>query len=383
MAAEQDPHDRRRRLLTVSLAGALLVLGNQIYDVLGPLWVTTDLGLTPSGWASLRSLRFVGTVVGTLGFALVATRLRPRLTASVSLTVAGLCLAGMVLGGVLWLWTLVPVLGAAVSIAFVNANALVQQAGGQRRGAANAWYRGTQTAVAIIAPPLATGLAAWWGGYVAALVVGAVVLIAGGAALLAHPRTVAGGGAPPRWRAVLAIPGLRRFIAIDQLATLGQAPWHAYFALRLSRDGGLSDVALGLALMSAASGAFLATVLSGWWIDRVGVRRVLIAAWLIMLVGLALLGTDLPAAGLIAGHVLASMGSALNVVATSVCIGGLARGGGETLAFTASKVVQAAATAIGLATAAALGATVGMGSTLLIGAGILAVSTLAALRWLR
>jgi len=376
--SEADLPDRRRRLLVVSLAGALLVLGNQCYDVLGPLWATEDLGLTPSGWASLRSLRFAGTVIGTLLFALVATRLRPRLTAAIALGLAGSALAGMVLGGMTLVWVLVPVFGAAVSIVFVNLNALVQQAGGRRRGSANALYRGTQTAVAIAAPLLATSLAAWWGGYVAALVAGAVVLIAGGAAVLAHPRTEARGGPPPRWGTVLRIPALRRFVAIDQLATLAQGAWHAYFALRLTRDGGLSDVALGLALMLAATGAFLITVGSGWLIDRLPLRVVLVAAWLTMAVGMLVMGVTTVPTAMIVGHVLASLGAAVNVVATSVTIGALASGGNEALAFTASKVVQAAATALGMAAAAALGAAVGMGATLILGGGLLVAIALLA-----
>jgi len=370
---EVESQDRLRRLRSVCVAGGLLGLGNHIYDVLGPLWATTDLGLAPSEWAGLRSLRFTGTVIGTVLFALVATRVTPRLTASLALAAAGACLAAMVLGGALWLWALVPVFGAGVSIAYVNLNALVQQAGGKRRGAANAWYRGSQAGVGIVAPVIATSLAGWWGGYVPALLVGSVTLIAAAAAVLAHPLAAPRLGPGLRWGPILSTPGLRRFIAIDQCATLVQSAWPAYFALRLAREVGLSDTSLGFVLMAGGGAAFAVTIASGWLTDRLPVRVVLAAAWLVMAMGMALLGFATTPIWAIVGHILASIGSAVNVIATSVNIGRLAGNGGEALAFTAAKVVQAAATAVGMAAVAILGARWGMGPTLLIGAAGLSV----------
>ena len=157
------------------------------------------------------------------------------------------------------------------SSTYVGLNTLVNSVEPHQQARVNAFYRAVGAGVAIGAPVLATALAAWLD-YAPTLVVFAIILGAGSAAAYFHPAAAVAPVLPApadgvadavTWRSVVLQPGLLSWFALEELFALGVAPIWAFQAIRLARDFGLPDAAVGAVLSVGAGAAFVGTLLAG------------------------------------------------------------------------------------------------------------------------
>lgn len=376
--------DTRRRLLLIAGAATSLTLGNLAWDVLGPLWTTAELGLGADDWARLRSLRFTGTLVGTVLIGLAAGRYGARLVGIAALGLSGCALAAMAAGGRPAMAIALPVFGAAISAVYIALNTLTQQVGREHQARANSVYRSVGAGVAILVPVVATTLAGLLG-YAWALAAGAAALVAGAAALLRHPpgddgrpdglaALAAGLLAPLRRRRLLA------FMLLEQAFSLCLAGGVAFTALILARALGLGDKVVGLLLTGGSVAAFAGTLLSPHLQRSLGPARTIQTCWLLAMTAAMLLsqaGGPGTAALAIALGGLASGGANAPL---SLLVARLGEEGREAQTFTVWKVFQGGSAALGMQLCALLEPRLGMGGVLAWGV-VAAALPAAALWW--
>lgn len=352
----------RERMAVVSASTLFFMLFVCAVEVILPLWVTRDLGLSASDWAHLRSLRFAGVLVGVIVLGALSDRFGERLLGAISMFGLAALLLLLSYGQGRALWFAMPLYGALVSTAFVNLNTLTQFVSLMRQGLANTIYRGVGALAGVIAPVGATWLAGRWGGYPAVLASLSALLCVGGILLLRYPpeQTVAPVG-PFRDEIARLWSGYRTALAERQLmwATHLWQLWYSmvagvgtFAAIRLTRELGQTDAAFGLLSSGAAVLGLLATVLGGFVLDRLPLRQ--ISAWgmagaslfcLLMGVGDSV---TLAAVGLL-GHLPLSGALAAPV---SMWVSRAAGGATQSAVFAVQKVIAAAYVA---ATAALLG----------------------------
>lgn len=358
----------------LAASAALFAISNSAFDMLAPLWATSDLGLDAAGWAHLRSLRFVGTFVGILALGVLAERLGSRRMASLSLALGGCALACMGLG-LPWLVTLcMPLFGALVSTTFVNFNALTQQVSRQRQGLANGIYRGIGAGMAVVAPLAATAIASRAGSWAPVIDLAAFATAVGGLIILLYPEE-RGDGRSLRevlrgFAAAARNRPLWRFIVLDQAMAFAQGAFAAFAALRLTRQLGLSEAAFGAVCTVGACLGLAAVLAAGLLVPRIPLAWGMATAWTLSTAGSLLLGlSDALPLG-IAAALLVAFGWPITSVPGSMWIG--LTGGASATAFTVHKIVQAGVAAMAMGLMAWLEPLTGM-RPLLVAGGLLGI----------
>jgi hypothetical protein len=383
-AAMPSDDGTRRRLLLISAAAASLTLGNAAWDVLGPLWCTAELGLDPDGWARLRSLRFTGTLVGTVLIGLAAGWWGAR-----SVGIAALALAGAALGAIAGfgrpaLVLALPVFGAAISAVFIALNTLTQQVGREQQARANSIYRSVGAGIACAVPVAATAAAGLLG-YAWALGGAAILLAAGAGALLLHPIAaverpdgltglLAGMIAPLRCRRLLS------FMLLEQAFALCLAGGVAFTTLILARSLLLPDRTVGVLLTCGALAAFCGTLLSHRLQAALGVPRTILACWLAALAAALLLATAGGQLQAGAAVIIGGLAGGSANAPQSLLIARLGEEGREAQTFPVWKVFQGGSAVIGMQLCALLEPRLGMSGVVGCGAAG-AILPFAALWW--
>lgn len=364
----------RRRMTVLAACAALFAVSNSAFDMLAPLWATSDLGLDAAGWAHLRSLRFTGTFVGILALGILAERVGSRRMAALSLALGGCALACMGLG-LPWLVTAcMPLFGALVSTTFVNLNALTQQVSRQRQGLANGIYRGIAAGMAVVAPLAATAIATRCGSWAPVIDLAAFATAIGGLIILLYPEE-RGDGRSLRevlrgFAAAARNRPLWRFIVLDQAMAFAQGAVTGFAALRLTRQMGLSESAFGVVCTIGACLGLAAVLAAGLTVQRVPLAWGMAAAWTLSTAGSLLLGlSDTLPLG-IAGALLVAFGWPITSVPGSMWIG--LTGGASATAFTVHKIVQAGVAAGAMALLAWLEPITGM-RPLLVAGGLMGI----------
>jgi len=359
----------RQRMSALAACAALFAISNSAFDMVAPLWATSDLGLDAAGWAHLRALRFTGTVVGILALGVLAERVGSRRMAALTLALGGCALACMGLG-LPWLVALcMPLFGALVSTTFVNLNALTQQVSRQRQGLANSIYRSIAAGMAVIAPLAATALAGCFGAWSPVLHLAAFATALGGLFILLYPEERGDGRS---LRAVLRgfadtarNRGLWRFIVLDQAMAFSQGAFAAFAALRLTRQMGLGETAFGLVCTLGACLGLVAVLAAGLLVQRIPLAWGMATAWVLSATGSLLLGVGDHVAFGIAGTLLVAFGWPITSVPGSMWIS--LAGGANATAFTVHKIVQAGVAAAAMALVARLEPLTGMRPLLIAG----------------
>ena len=362
--------DHGRDLGVIVAATVCLTLGNVAWDVLGPLWTAHALGVAPDEWAGLRSLRFTGTIIGTLLIGSAAGRWDARTIAAVALGAAGLALAGIMVVGRPALALAMPCFGAAVSAVFVALNSMVQQVPRAHQARANGIYRCVGAGVAVVAPLLAAGIAVAWGQF-PALLAAAAVLAAGFPLLFRWPPASGGTQADGVRGTLIAAcrrPRLLLFIGLESLVNLLLSGSVAFTALHLSVDLGMADGAVGTALAAGAASAFAATLLAGWAHAALGLRRLLPLTWGLMAAGGGLLAAAGSASSAVAACAVIGLGAGLGLAPTSLAVARLGGDGNAVRTFTLWKLAQALTAVLGMQACAVLASSLGMAGVLAWGA---------------
>ncbi len=360
----------RRRMSVLAVSAALFGLSNSVFDLIGPLWATSDLGLDAAGWAHLRALRFTGTFVGILALGILAERIGSRRMAALTLALGGCALVVMARGSYAQVLLCMPLFGALVSTTFVNFNALTQQVSTTRQGMANGIYRGIGAGMAIIGPVLATTLAGHFGSWAPVIDLAGIATAIGGLAILLYPEQrsdarrslaeVLGGFA-----AAARNRPLWRFIILDQLMAFTQGAMAAFATLRLTRELGLGEAAFGLLCTIGAALGLGAVLLAGMLAQRMPLSWGMAAAWLGSAVGSLILGlsSSLPLSCL--AVLLVAMSWPVTSVPGSMWIG--LAGGANATAFTTHKIVQSGVAAGSMALVSWLQPHTGIQPLLLVG----------------
>lgn len=376
----------QRRMLVLGIGAAFFGLVNSGFDVIAPLWAVGELGLDADGWAFLRSSRMVGTCTGILVLGVLAERLGSRLLASGALVGGGLALAALSAG---WSpFAVMPVFGALISASFVNFNALTQRVSERRPGLANALYRAVGATMGVLAPVVATQLAAQWGAYAPVITLGGLLLGLGGLVILCYPDPSSAERRPGMaevwagYRAAFADRRLWLVIALDQGISAMTAAMGTFAALRFTRTLGLSEPGWGLLATCAGVVSIGAILATAWLVVRLDLARVLAIAWSGVALGALLLGLSptLPLA--MTGFVLYAALASTTSVPMSLWLSRLAPGGALATVFTVHKFFQAGTSAAAIAVVGALEPHLGMAALMWVG-GVLAVPIVVATWCLR
>lgn len=274
----------RRRMAVIIATSIAFYIFTAGIDVLLPLWATGRLGLSAGDWAHLRSLRFIGALVGTVLLGACADRFGQRIVAILVMLAAAGTTALLCLPHAAVLWTLMPILGALISTSFVTLNTLTQDVSTRRQGLANALYRSVSTAIAAPAPALCTWISRGPAGYTGAFLVLAACVATAAACMRAYPVVVA---PPPfagwrqEWRSLLMIyhaplhnRDLMRMIVLSLVLYAFLSAPATFMVVRFSLQLGQSDQQVGAFCSLAALCAFAATATSGLWLDRAPLRAV-------------------------------------------------------------------------------------------------------------
>jgi len=253
-------------------------------DVLLPLWATGRLGLTAGDWANLRSLRFVGALIGTILLGAGADRFGQRIVAIVVMLAAAITTALLCLPHAALLWMLMPVLGALISTSFVSLNTLTQDVSATRQGRANALDRSVGAGIAAPAPALVTWISRSPAGYAGAFLVIASCVAVAALCMRAYPVTAAPApfaGWRQEWRSLLRVyhaplhnRDLMRMIVLSLVLHAFLSAPATFMVVRFSLQLGQNDQQIGALCSIAALCAFAATATSGLWLDRVPLRLV-------------------------------------------------------------------------------------------------------------
>ncbi len=324
------------------VASAPFALANAAFAIIAPLWVVGDLGEDAAGWATLRALRFVGTIVGSIAIGVASARCDARRMTIAAIAVAGVATALMAHGhAVAWL---MPVLGAAVSAAFVGFNTLVQSAWSPP-ATANAWYRAVGALAAVAAAP-AIALAGAGGRIPPTAAVAATALVFGVAALALTGHPTRASEASTRdvgWRGYLGALRSGRLLRLGLLveaAGIGGAATAAFAALRLTYGLGMTVSAYAWWTGAAGVASVAAIALCGRVRAETAPR---ILGWLAVVAGLAtaaIAGCDsVPAVGL--AFIVASVATTAASAPLSLALTHRAGGLRLDCVFAAHKTLQA------------------------------------------
>lgn len=360
----------RQRMSVLAVTAALFAVTNSSFDMIAPLWATSDLGLGAADWAHLRALRFTGTFVGILALGILAERIGSRRMASLTLSLGGCALALMALGRPGLVTLCIPLFGALVSTTFVNLNALTQQVSVSRQGLANGIYRGVGAGMAIIAPVLATTLAGWFGAWGPVLELAALATGLAGLVILLYPerRSDARRDLAEVLRGFLGAArnrALRRFIILDQLMAFTQGAMGAFAALRLTRELGLGEAAFGLVCSIGAVLGLVAVLAAGVLFQRLPLAWGMGTSWLLSAGGSLAMGLSDSLAVSIAGVLTVAFAWPVTSVPGSMWIS--LAGGASATSFTVHKIVQSGVAAGAMALVGVLEPLAGMRPLLLAG----------------
>jgi MFS family permease len=360
----------RQRMAVVAVSSAFFNLTAAGAEVFLPLWVTRDLGFTASQWAQLRSLRMIGVLVGVILLGALADRLGQRLIGVATMLGGALVLFALSLGYPGSIWIGMPLFGAAISTTLVNLNTLTQQISVRRQGVANTVYRSVGAATSILAPVLVTGLAAIWHGYPLVLRASALVLVVGALMLAVYP----GEPLPPPlnkltdelhslWRGYRHVLAQRRLMSFMHVSLLWNnilAGVGTFAAIRFTQQLGQTDQEFGTLSAIAGAASLLVTAGSGFFLDRVSLRKLHgVGAILASLCSLLLGSSDvllLSATALVIYRLLIYM----LVGPTSMWVSRVAGSGTQSAAFSMQKVLGAIYVAITTAILGVLESWIGM-----------------------
>ncbi len=372
----------QRSLVFIAVAAAVLNLSNFAWDVLGPLWVTSELGLGADDWARLRSLRFAGTLAGTLVIGLASGVWGARTVGAVAFALAGGGLAGIAVFGRPALVMALPVFGAAVSAVFIALNTLTQRVGRAQQARANAVYRSVGAGVGAVAPLLATVAAASWG-YSRTLAVAAGLLVAGAVVLVFYPRSDRPQGGFRGAVAALWVPlrnrHLRGLIGIEQAYCLFTSGKVAFVALILARGLELPDRQVGALLTLGAVAAFAGTLSAHRLQVRWGTWPTVQGGWIGAVAAALLLATAGGAPQAAFALLLGGFAGGLHIGPVSYAVARLGGEGGEAQSFTLWKILQSLTAVIGMQLCAVLEPHLGMTGVVAWGA----LGALVPIVWLR
>jgi hypothetical protein len=274
----------RQRMSVLATSTMLFVMVDSGFDVIGPLWTTSELGLPNSGWAFIRAARFSGTLAGILVFGILVERIGSRWMSALVLGGAGLAFAAMA-SGVPVRWV-IPLYGAFTCALYVNLNVLTQRVSARRQGLANVIYRAVGGAAAVIAPVLATQAGQAAGSYAPVIMAGAVLLGLGGLAILFYPEVPQSGspraltGVLTAYRRCFALRPLLVLLILDQSFACTAAPVVAFAAIRFTRQLHYGETDFGVLCTAIAVGGLLIILASGWLMERLRPNNVLGLAWL-------------------------------------------------------------------------------------------------------
>jgi predicted MFS family arabinose efflux permease len=366
----------------LAAAAALLSLANGGMEVILPLWVTKTLHWTPTRWALLRSTRFFAVTFGVIILGALSDRFgQIRVTRYCTLGMAA-CMILLAVSGASGLWVLVPLYGIMASTIYVNLNAWVQDISTRRQGTANAIYRGFGTAAGIVAPLLATSLAAWWGRY--PLVIASLAGILLFKFMVLQSSTGEDDPAPLRswreelsqlwntYRVALRERHLMRYIHFSLVWLNLTAAAGAFMAIRFTQELHFSDRQFGLLCSSAGVLNLSLMALSIFFMDRLSLRVVHTVMGGLAGLGCMLMGVgDVPAVG-VAGLLLYSAMITLFLSPMSIWISRAAGPASRTSAFSVHKIATAFYVSVAMFVVGLLEGRFGM-RLVLLGSGILAL----------
>jgi len=367
----------RQRMSIVASTSLLFGAFSAGTEVVFPLWVTKELGYTPSQWAQMRSMRMIGILVGILFLGALSDRFGQRLIGALSMLGAAACLILLGMGPRSTIWYIIPILGALVSTSFVNLNTLTQGISHRRQGTANAVYRSVGTIASIVAPVMATGLAAIWHGYSGVFYVFAGTLVAAACVLWFYPgeqipeslgdirkemlRLTRG------YRDAFKERQLMNIIHYSQIWTGVLAGVGVFAAIRFTRELGQTDQYFGLISSIAGALTFVSIAGTAFVLDRVSLPKLF--GTLAVLSGLCS-----AVMGLNDSMLLATIGFLCFVPLTSVLVGPVsmwisraADPNAQAAAFSVHKLISAAYTAGSIAILGYLEQKIGIRSILLYG----------------
>lgn len=382
----------RRRMAVIAASTLLWGTFSSGMEVLLPLWVSDEVGLTAQQWAQLRSLRMTGVLVGILPLGMLTERYGDRALGAVCMVLVAVVLVAWSIGKGVGLWVGMPIYGALVSAAFVNMNTLIQRISDAKQGLANSIYRSVNACAAIFAPVLVTRLAKAWEGYPPVLLAIAGMLIVSAAILTRYPdeRPAVTGGGPwavcvQMWdscRQAFRNRELMRMIQLTQLWFAAVAAVATFAALRFTQELGVSHRRFGELGAVAGVLTLVGVSCSGLLLDRVSIRKFSIlcavgGAACCLVMGLS--------DSVLISSIAYVFYPPLHMMLSSPVSMWVSRAAGETSqtsAFSVHKVISAAYSALGVALLGVLESRFGM-RTVLLGCGIVGIVIAASFGLLR
>jgi MFS family permease len=328
-------------------------------DAILPLWATKDLGFTADEWATLRSARFFGVLVGMIVLGALSDRFGPKpVSAAMMLGIVGALLA-MALGERELVWVIFPLFGAMMSTAFVNLNTLTQMISRRRQGIANTVYRGIGAFAGMSAPLLFVWMAdAWCDSYTDLFYVWMGLLVVAALVLMLFPIDT-----PPRpirnlraelaglwagYRGAIQNRPLVKMIVLTQAYMAVAAGVGGFAAIRFTSKVELNqpDAYWATVSSTAAAVTFVIILAGALLLDRVSLKAVhvvcgILAALAAMFMGL----TDSP---LLSAVAFVSFGTlwTFMIAPNSMWVSRLAAPELQTSAFSVHKLVSAALQAV-------------------------------------
>ena len=371
----------RQRMAVLATSTMLFMVVDSGFDVVGPLWVTRELGMGNSGWAFIRAERFSGTLVGILVFGVLVERIGSRWMSALVLGGAGLAFAAMA-SGVPVGWV-IPLYGAFTCALYVNLNVLTQRVSTERQGLANVIYRAVGGAAAVVAPILATQGGKAAGSYAPVIMAGAILLGIGGLAILLYPEVHPSGspralpGVLTAYRKSFALRPLLALLILDQSFACTAAPVVAFAAIRFTRQLHYGETDFGVLCTAIAVGGLFIILASGWLMARLRPNNVLGLAWLGCSIAAVALGLSDSLAVAILAYAVHVPLLAMRTVPESLWVSRIADAAGpggpsQAMVFTVQKIWQAGTNVLMMALVGTLEPHFGI-PLLMLGGGLIGV----------